>query len=55
MRGASIPCPAAGCRARITLEMCRPDKNLAKRVKAYERRMARQEEQEASDVEEVID
>lgn len=54
-RGATISCPAAGCRQKITLEMCRPNPQLAKRVKAYERRIARQEEQEQSDVEEVID
>ncbi|KAJ3504863.1 hypothetical protein NMY22_g17778 [Coprinellus aureogranulatus] len=54
-KGALIPCPAAGCRQRISYEMCKPNAQLAKRVKAYERRIARQEEQEHSDVEEVID
>lgn len=54
-RNAAISCPAAGCRSKITVEMLKPDPQLAKRVKAYERRIARQEEQVQSDVDEVID
>lgn len=51
--GRPIPCPAAGCRKQITLALLKPNNDLAKRVKAYERRLARQDDD--SDADEVID
>ncbi|KAJ3568114.1 hypothetical protein NP233_g5923 [Leucocoprinus birnbaumii] len=46
-------CPAAGCTKSFRLADCKPNKDLAKKVKAYKRRMER--EREDSDAEEVID
>ncbi|KAJ7134449.1 hypothetical protein C8R44DRAFT_977037 [Mycena epipterygia] len=51
-RGA-LKCPASGCSKSFTLADCKPDPELARKVKAYERRQARA--QEDSDAEEVID
>ncbi|KAJ7758503.1 hypothetical protein DFH07DRAFT_818367 [Mycena maculata] len=51
-RGA-LKCPAAGCSKSFTLGDCKPNPELARKVKAYERRQARA--QEDSDAEEVID
>ncbi|KAF6757471.1 hypothetical protein DFP72DRAFT_1065769 [Ephemerocybe angulata] len=52
----AMKCPAAGCRQLLTLSQCKPNPKLAQRVKAYERRIARQEEKDDdSDDEEVID
>lgn len=52
-RGGSIKCPASGCTRSFTLANCKPDKELAKKVKAWERRARRQEEDD--DAEEVIE
>ncbi|KAJ6619482.1 hypothetical protein B0H10DRAFT_2025844 [Mycena sp. CBHHK59/15] len=46
-------CPAAGCSKKFTLADCKPDPELARKVKAHVRRLARAEED--SDAEEVID
>lgn len=46
-------CPAAGCNKQFSLAHCKPDKDLAKKVKAYKRRMERNRED--SDAEEVVD
>ncbi|KAJ7095970.1 hypothetical protein B0H15DRAFT_946513 [Mycena belliarum] len=46
-------CPAAGCSKSFTLADCKPNPDLARKVKAFERRQARV--QEDSDAEEVID
>ncbi|KAJ7505425.1 hypothetical protein B0H11DRAFT_1796168 [Mycena galericulata] len=51
-RGA-LKCPASGCSKSFTLADCKPDPELARKVKAYERRQARR--QDDSDAEEVID
>ncbi|KAJ6557375.1 hypothetical protein DFH09DRAFT_1262322 [Mycena vulgaris] len=49
----SQKCPAAGCSKSFTLADCKPDPELARKVKAFERRQARA--QVDSDAEEVID
>ncbi|KAJ7696060.1 hypothetical protein B0H17DRAFT_1008113 [Mycena rosella] len=49
----SLKCPAAGCSKSFTLADCKPNPDLARKVKAHERRQARQ--QQDSDAEEVID
>lgn len=46
-------CPAAGCAKSFRLIDCKPNKDLAKKVKAHKRRIER--EQENSDAEEVLD
>ncbi|KAF5360750.1 hypothetical protein D9756_004758 [Leucocoprinus leucothites] len=46
-------CPAAGCNKSFRLVDCKPNKDLAKKVKAYKRRM--EKERELSDAEEVVD
>ncbi|KAJ7459749.1 hypothetical protein FB451DRAFT_1271421, partial [Mycena latifolia] len=48
----SLKCPAAGCSKSFTLADCKPNPELARKVKAHERRQARA--QEDSDAEEVI-
>ncbi|KAJ7288421.1 hypothetical protein C8J57DRAFT_1280184 [Mycena rebaudengoi] len=48
-------CPAAGCSKSFTLAQCLPNKDLERRIKAYNRRMAKKAAQEDSDAEEVID
>ncbi|KAJ7644044.1 hypothetical protein FB45DRAFT_896753, partial [Roridomyces roridus] len=50
-RGA-ISCPATGCNKSFTLAQCKPNPNLARKVKDHERRQART--QDDSDAEEVI-
>ncbi|KAJ7147531.1 hypothetical protein C8R43DRAFT_535232 [Mycena crocata] len=46
-------CPASGCSKSFTLADCKPDPDLARKVKAFKRRQLRT--QEDSDAEEVID
>ncbi|KXN88212.1 E3 SUMO-protein ligase nse2 [Leucoagaricus sp. SymC.cos] len=46
-------CPAAGCNKSFRLVDCKPNKDLAKKVKAHKRRL--EKEQEDSDAEEVVD
>jgi hypothetical protein len=46
-------CPAAGCAKQFSLAHCKPDKDLAAKVKAHKRRMERNRED--NDAEEVID
>ncbi|KAL0960647.1 hypothetical protein HGRIS_005676 [Hohenbuehelia grisea] len=46
-------CPAAGCRKSYTLSDCKPDKDLARRVKAAMRRGARRKDEDSD--EEVIE
>ncbi|TFK73570.1 hypothetical protein BDN72DRAFT_868984 [Pluteus cervinus] len=46
-------CPASGCNKSFSLSDCRPDKDLAKKVKAWQRRAQRMEED--TDAEEVVD
>jgi len=46
-------CPAYGCSKSYRLIDCQPNKDLAKKAKAYKRRMER--EQILSDVEEIVD
>ncbi|KAF8917051.1 hypothetical protein CPB85DRAFT_1431664 [Mucidula mucida] len=46
-------CPASGCHQDITLADCRPDPNLAKKIKAFQRRQKRKED--AMEVDEVIE
>jgi len=46
-------CPASGCNKSFRLADCKPDKDLAKKVKAWARRAQRMEED--SDAEEVIE
>jgi len=48
-----IKCPAAGCTKRFTRNDLQPNKELEKRVKAYDRRARRAAEN--SDAEEIID
>ena len=55
LRGGTKDCPASGCRKKISMSDCRPDPELAKKAKAYARRMARHEEDEHSEAEEVIE
>ncbi|KAF8073814.1 hypothetical protein FPV67DRAFT_769004 [Lyophyllum atratum] len=50
---APIKCPAAGCNKQFTRTDLQPNKDLEKRVKAYERRARRAAEN--SDAEEIID
>ncbi|KAG6831003.1 hypothetical protein H0H87_006576 [Tephrocybe sp. NHM501043] len=52
-RGGDIRCPAAGCTKRFTRSQLKPNKDLAKRVKAYERRVRLAAEND--DAEEIID
>ncbi|KAG6877751.1 hypothetical protein C0993_004254 [Termitomyces sp. T159_Od127] len=49
----AIKCPASGCTKTFTRANLKPDKGLAKRVKAYERRARRAAEND--DAEEIID
>ncbi|KAG6896457.1 hypothetical protein C0992_008180 [Termitomyces sp. T32_za158] len=49
----AIKCPASGCTKAFTRANLKPDKGLAKRVKAYERRARRAAEND--DAEEIID
>jgi hypothetical protein len=53
-RGAQ-KCPASGCSKAFTLAQCAPNPDLARKVKAVEKRQARAQQQEDSDAEEVID
>ncbi|KAJ7254360.1 hypothetical protein B0H12DRAFT_559458 [Mycena haematopus] len=53
-RGAQ-KCPASGCSKSFTLAECKPNADLARKVKAVEKRQARAQQQEDSDAEEVID
>ncbi|KAF8631792.1 hypothetical protein AX17_005007 [Amanita inopinata Kibby_2008] len=46
-------CPASGCNKSFMLSDCRPDKELARRVKAWVRRTQRNEEH--SDAEEIVE
>ncbi|KAG7443100.1 uncharacterized protein BT62DRAFT_1035462 [Guyanagaster necrorhizus] len=46
-------CPASGCRASFRLSDCVPNRDLARKIKAYERRKKRAEE--AMEVDEVIE
>ncbi len=46
-------CPASGCRASFKLSDCVPNKDLARKIKAYERRRKRAEEE--IEAEEVIE
>jgi E3 SUMO-protein ligase NSE2 len=46
-------CPAAGCNKSFTYANCKDNKNLEKKIKAFERRQKRREEEE--DAEEVIE
>ncbi|KAG6917463.1 hypothetical protein DXG01_002440 [Tephrocybe rancida] len=48
-----VKCPAAGCTKRFTRANLKPNKDLVKRVKAYERRARRAAEND--DAEEIID
>lgn len=48
-------CPATGCTKSFRLVDCKPNKDLAKKVKAHRRRMERERELELNDVEEVVD
>ncbi|GLB38458.1 putative zinc-finger of the MIZ type in Nse subunit [Lyophyllum shimeji] len=52
-RDPSIKCPAAGCTKRFTRSDLQPNKELEKRVKAYERRQRRAAEE--NDAEEIVD
>ncbi|KAJ7784682.1 hypothetical protein B0H16DRAFT_1402744 [Mycena metata] len=52
-RGVPKPCPTSGCSKKFTLADCHPNPDLARKIKAYERRQKRA--QEDSDAEEVID
>lgn len=38
-------CPAAGCTKAFSLSDCKPNKDLVKKVKAFERRQKRREEE----------
>ncbi|KAJ7043978.1 hypothetical protein C8F04DRAFT_1027764 [Mycena alexandri] len=51
-RGA-LKCPTSGCSKKFTLAECQPNPDLIRKIKAYERRQKRA--QEDSDAEEVID
>ncbi|KAJ7857702.1 hypothetical protein B0H14DRAFT_2750926 [Mycena olivaceomarginata] len=53
-RGAQ-KCPSSGCSKAFTLAQCAPNPDLARKVKAVEKRQARAQQQEDSDAEEVID
>ncbi|KAJ6508918.1 hypothetical protein C8R45DRAFT_1208504 [Mycena sanguinolenta] len=48
-------CPASGCSKSFALADCKPNPDLARKVKAVEKRQARAQQQEDSDAEEVID
>ncbi|KAJ7212225.1 hypothetical protein GGX14DRAFT_361863 [Mycena pura] len=48
-------CPAAGCSKKYTLAMCKPNPELAKKVKAFERREKARRRQQDSDAEDVVD
>lgn len=48
-----VKCPAAGCTKRFTLSDLKPNKDLAKKVKAWQRRVQRAAEH--SDAEEIVD
>ena len=49
----TVKCPAAGCTKIFTLSDLKPNKDLAKKVKAWQRRVQRAAEH--SDAEEIID
>ncbi|KAJ6584851.1 hypothetical protein B0H19DRAFT_1015595 [Mycena capillaripes] len=51
----SQKCPASGCSKKFTLADCKPNPELARKVKAYEKRQARANRQQDDDAEEVID
>jgi len=51
-RGAK-KCPAAGCNKAFTITNCKPNKALEKKIKLFERRQKRKEEEQ--DAEEVIE
>lgn len=53
-RGAQ-KCPSSGCSKAFTLAQCAPNPDLARKVRAVEKRQARAQQQEDSDAEEVID
>ncbi|TFK28018.1 hypothetical protein FA15DRAFT_585064 [Coprinopsis marcescibilis] len=55
LRGDIKDCPASGCRKKISIADCKADPELAKKAKSYARRIARQEEDEHSEAEEVIE
>ncbi|TFY74139.1 hypothetical protein EWM64_g9873, partial [Hericium alpestre] len=46
-------CPAAGCNKMISLNDCKPDKELERKVKAAQRRAARRAED--SDAEDIVE
>ncbi|CAK5284240.1 unnamed protein product [Mycena citricolor] len=48
-----LKCPTAGCSQSFTLAQCIPDPNLARKVKAFEKRQARARRN--NDAEEIID
>ncbi|KAF7365305.1 SP-RING-type domain-containing protein [Mycena venus] len=48
-------CPASGCSKSFTLAQCQPNPDLARKIKAIQKRQARAQQQEDSDAEEVID
>lgn len=48
-------CPAAGCKKIISIHDCKPNPDLARKAKRYAQRIARQEEEDHSDVDEVIE
>ncbi|KAG6850274.1 hypothetical protein H0H93_015531 [Arthromyces matolae] len=49
----TIKCPASGCTKRFGRSNLKPDKDLAKRVKAHDRRLKRAQQED--DAEEIID
>ncbi|KAF8208828.1 hypothetical protein K438DRAFT_1812962, partial [Mycena galopus ATCC 62051] len=50
----SQKCPASGCSKSFTLAECKSNPDLARKVKAVEKRQARAQQQEDSDAEEII-
>ena len=51
---AHTKCPASGCNKAFRFADCKPDRDLAKKVKAFNRRAERAAEED-SDAEEVIE
>ncbi|KAI0056566.1 hypothetical protein BV25DRAFT_1565135 [Artomyces pyxidatus] len=52
-RATKKTCPAAGCNRMICLNDCKPDKDLERKVKAYDRRARRREDE--MEAEEIIE
>lgn len=50
-----IPCPAAGCRAKLTQSDLQPNKNLENRVKAHAKREREKAAREEIEREEILD